>query len=104
MQHVQARDLVCVQHNSGFELVNGSYETRTSTSADYGDPIGNAPMAKLFGVQCANTVNRLLDVTWSKRRLLAHVSPYPIMKFRTTSIISFLWRLFIELQICKSNA
>lgn len=77
------RDLVCLQHKFGIELADGSYETRTSTLVDYGDPKGYSSMAKLVGVPCAIAVEQILDGTLSKRGLLAPMSPEindPIMK------------------------
>ncbi|KAL7948607.1 saccharopine dehydrogenase [Trichoderma barbatum] len=72
------RDFVMLQHKFEIENKDGSRETRTSTLADYGAPIGTGgytSMAKLVGVPCGIAAKQILDGTLSEKGVIAPMTP-----------------------------
>ncbi|KAL6812405.1 saccharopine dehydrogenase [Trichoderma sp. SZMC 28015] len=68
------RDFVMLQHKFEIENKDGSRETRTSTLADYGAPIGSggySSMARLVGVPCGVAAKQILDGTLSEKGVVA---------------------------------
>ncbi|UKZ82588.1 Saccharopine dehydrogenase [NADP(+), L-glutamate-forming] [Trichoderma virens FT-333] len=68
------RDFVMLQHKFEIENKDGSRETRTSTLADYGAPIGSggySSMAKLVGIPCGVAAKQILDGTLSEKGVVA---------------------------------
>ncbi|KAK0757295.1 hypothetical protein N5P37_010014 [Trichoderma harzianum] len=68
------RDFVMLQHKFEIENKDGSRETRTSTLADYGAPIGSGgylSMEKLVGVPAGIAAKQVLDGTLSEKGIVA---------------------------------
>ncbi|KAJ4857146.1 saccharopine dehydrogenase NADP binding domain-containing protein [Trichoderma breve] len=68
------RDFVMLQHKFEIENKDGSRETRTSTLADYGAPIGSGgylSMEKLVGVPAGIAAKQVLDGTLSEKGVIA---------------------------------
>ncbi|QYT04641.1 Saccharopine dehydrogenase [NADP(+), L-glutamate-forming] [Trichoderma simmonsii] len=68
------RDFVMLQHKFEIENKDGSRETRTSTLADYGAPIGSGgylSMERLVGVPAGIAAKQVLDGTLSEKGVIA---------------------------------
>ncbi|KAL6796726.1 saccharopine dehydrogenase [Trichoderma sp. SZMC 28012] len=68
------RDFVMLQHKFEIENKDGSRETRTSTLADYGAPIGSGgylSMERLVGVPAGIAAKQVLDGTLSEKGVVA---------------------------------
>ncbi|KAL5095078.1 Saccharopine dehydrogenase [NADP(+), L-glutamate-forming] [Trichoderma cf. simile WF8] len=68
------RDFVMLQHKFEIENKDGSRETRTSTLADYGAPIGSGgylSMEKLVGIPAGIAAKQVLDGTLSEKGVVA---------------------------------
>lgn len=72
------RDFVMLQHKFEIENKDGSRETRTSTLAEYGAPVGSggySAMARLVGVPAGVATKQILDGTLSEKGVIAPMSP-----------------------------
>ncbi|KAL6813079.1 saccharopine dehydrogenase [Trichoderma sp. SZMC 28013] len=68
------RDFVMLQHKFEIENKDGSRETRTSTLADYGAPIGSGgylSMERLVGIPAGIAAKQILDGTLSEKGVIA---------------------------------
>ncbi|KAL7961283.1 saccharopine dehydrogenase [Trichoderma compactum] len=68
------RDFVMLQHKFEIENKDGSRETRTSTLADYGAPVGSGgyfAMEKLVSVPAGIAAKQILDGTLSEKGVIA---------------------------------